>query len=195
MTTYHIESFDGTGNATEFIRNFETLSSTWTDVDRCLKFSQYLKGPAVPWMEFVRGGGTLREKLLGTVDTNKWADMRKLFLEEFSRNNGIEWFVTIQGPDEPGSAFLFRMLNLYNCHAKLVFKDSILIEILISKLNNRYLSEVKKEGPKSLKEIKEMFKFIDEREQAKEGSCCLGKEEDTEETSRQINKMKRRICY
>jgi hypothetical protein len=194
MTTYHIESFDGTGNATEFIRDFETLSSTWTGEERCMKFSQYLKGPAVPWMEFVRGGGALSEKLVGSFSRDTWADLRKAFIEEFHRNYGIEWYTCSQGPDELGSSFLFRMLNLYNSHEELSYKNSSLTEIIISKLNNKYRAKVKLQRPGKLDELKDILKLIDHEQQEKNaGSTSCTKEPVSKIASK--NKLSRRLCY
>jgi hypothetical protein len=194
MTTYHIESFDGTGKATEFIQNFETLSSTWTEQQRCLKFGQYLKGSASQWMEFIRRGGALREKLVGSFSHDKWADLRKAFMEEFHQGYGIEWYTCSQGPDELGVEFFFRMLNVYSSHTELTYQESSLIEILITKLTPKYRDKVKWQRPGKFDELKDILKLIDHEQQEKNaGSTSCTKEPVSKIASK--NKLSRRLCY
>jgi hypothetical protein len=113
MTTYRVEPFDG-GNAREFMRNYEVLSLTWTEEERCHKFGQYLKGPSAHWFEFIQTQSTVRTRLFAKIDEKKWDDIKSAFLEGYDIGNGIEWYTTVQSPDEQGSSFFYRALNLYN---------------------------------------------------------------------------------
>jgi hypothetical protein len=183
-----VESFDSNRNAREFIQNYEVLSMTWTEEDRCHKLGQYLKGPSAHWFEFMQKESTVRNRFFGSIDKKKWDDMRSAFLGEFDNSGGIEWYTTTQSPGELGLSFLYRALNLYGSTVELEYKDSYLVEIIVEKLTPWYKREVKDKRPRGFEELKEILKSIDTTKKTEsikeEGSI-----------SKKKNKIKRRLCY
>jgi hypothetical protein len=195
MTTYRLEPFDGTTPAAEFIRNFEALSASWTEEEKLARFSQYLKGAAAHWLEFMRNGGTLRNKLFANYDDKRWTELRTAFLKQFHKNYGIEWYVTVQGTEELGLEFFFRMLNVYGAQEELSYKDSGLTEILVSKLNSSYLGKVKVQRPRKLEELKEVLEAIDDEHKREKSDISNRKDDGINSKMKSKNKLSRRLCY
>jgi hypothetical protein len=102
---YRVQPFDGTSDATDFTHQYEMLSIMWPEEEKILKFGQHLKGAATHWLEFMRNGGTLKNKLFANCDDGGWPELRAAFLKEFQDDYGIEWYTAVQKPDELGLSF------------------------------------------------------------------------------------------
>jgi hypothetical protein len=159
---YQVAPFDGTSDVREFIHHYEVKAATWSDAERCKRLGQYLSGTAARWNELMTlEGGNINDKLFDYGRPKDWNSVRQALITEFDQGSTIRLYRAEQTTDESGLSFLYRLLSIYQENHGLL-DDKSLIELSISKMRNDYKLRVKEQRPKSLKDLKEICKFLDE---------------------------------
>jgi hypothetical protein len=167
-----------------FLDKYEKMTVQLPDRMKVDGFGAYLTGAASDWVTVLESD----LKQVFTLDDEgvqsnewyelSWAELRKLFDQEFAEKKAKEIFRANQKSGETGITYLYRMVKLHQ-QSKLDLDEEQLATLIIQHMNDTFRNKFDFKNYKSLNRLRNDLRSFDEKRSAE----LVAKSKDKKRTS------------